>query len=144
MQTVHATTVALGEAGVLIRGPSGSGKSDLALRLVDGGGLLVADDRTALVAEGGILVARPPSVIAGRMEVRGLGVVRVPFRPLVRLRLIVDLVPADAKAAPERMPTAIRAELCGVALPCLRLRASEASAAAKIRLAVRLDPADIE
>ena len=70
---VHATCVAIGDRAVLLCGPSGSGKSDLALRLIDGGAQLVADDQVVLRAEGGRIVARAPEALAGRMEVRGIG-----------------------------------------------------------------------
>ena len=144
MQTIHATTVVLGDAGVLLRGPSGSGKSDLALQLIDRGGVLVADDRTALQAVGGLLIASVPATIAGRMEVRGLGVLRVRFQPQASVRLVVDLLPADAATPVERMPEPATADLCGIRLRRICLRAFESSAAAKIRLAVGLNPTDME
>src|SRR5690606_18170052 len=75
MLLIHATCVVIGEIGVILRGPSGSGKSDLALRLVDTGGLLVADDQVFLSVENGALVARAPPTISGKLEVRGLGIV---------------------------------------------------------------------
>src|SRR5690606_32729552 len=78
MATIHATCVALGDTGILLRGRSGSGKSDLALRLIDGGALLVADDRVALSLEGGRVIARPPAALAGYLEVRGVGPMPVP------------------------------------------------------------------
>ncbi len=141
MDTVHGTTVAIDGAGVLLRGPSGSGKSDLALRLIDGGAKLVADDRTALRRCDEGLVASAPDAIAGRLEVRGLGVVRLPALERVALSLVVDLVEA---AAIERLPEADVADLLGVAVPRLRLAPFEPSAAAKVRLAVRLRCGDIE
>jgi len=144
MRTIHATTVALGDIAVLIRGVPGSGKSDLALRLIDGGGILVADDQTALRPVAGQVMASPPASIAGRMEVRGLGIVRVPFRAEAPVRLVVDLLAPDTGEAVERLPAPHFADLCGIHLPCLRLRPFESSAPAKIRLAVRLGPADME
>ncbi|MGE3652127.1 MAG: HPr kinase/phosphorylase, partial [Reyranellaceae bacterium] len=75
---IHATCVALPEGGVLLRGDSGAGKSDLALRLIDGGARLVADDRTDLMREGDLLIARAPTSIAGLIEARGLGILRLP------------------------------------------------------------------
>jgi serine kinase of HPr protein (carbohydrate metabolism regulator) len=132
MSTIHATCVAIEGHGVLIRGPSGAGKSDLALRLIDGGALLVADDRVALSIEGGRLVARAPRPLAGLMEVRGLGIVEVPSAASAPILLVCDL--ADRV---ERLPDAETATLAGVALPLLRLAPFEASASAKLRLAVR-------
>lgn len=74
METVHATTIAIDGAGVLLRGPSASGKSDLALRLIDDGARLVADDRTVLALRDGIVEASAPPSIRGKIEVRGLGI----------------------------------------------------------------------
>jgi serine kinase of HPr protein (carbohydrate metabolism regulator) len=133
MILVHGTTVAVEGAGVLLRGPSGSGKSDLALRLIDGGARLVADDQTELtrVTEG--LVARSPASIAGRMEVRGVGILRVPTLPSALLRLVIDLV------APERVERLPEPQFCDYlqcSVPLLMVAPFEASAAAKIRLAL--------
>lgn len=136
MQTVHATTVAIDGDGVMIRGPSGSGKSDLALRLIDEGAVLVADDRTALSVEAGRVVARPPEAIAGMLEVRGLGIVRLPIQAAAPLFLVVDLV--DPSAC-ERLPEAKTVELLGCALPCIKLAPFETSATAKLRLRLRAD-----
>ncbi|MCA0301930.1 MAG: serine/threonine protein kinase [Proteobacteria bacterium] len=137
---VHATCVALrlGRTwrGVLLRGPSGAGKSDLALRLVDEGARLVADDRTDLAVQGGRLVATAPRTIAGLLEVRGLGIVSLPagrVAPRVAVALLVDLV---APRRIERMPSPAREKLMGVTLPVLALAPFEASAAAKLRLAL--------
>jgi HPr kinase/phosphorylase len=130
--TLHATCVALGDRGVLITGPSGSGKSDLALRLIDGGARLVADDLTTLRAENGGLVAVAPPRLAGRIEVRGIGILPVAAAPQVRLALEVVLAPSDAI---ERLPEPERAAYLGVALPKVRLDPFTASAAAKVRLA---------
>lgn len=141
METVHGTSVAVDGRAVLLRGPTGSGKSDLALRLIDGGAALVADDQTVLSRDGdGILASAPPR-IAGRMEVRGLGIVRLPALPGVPLRMVVDIVPAGEV---ERLPKAAETMLLGVPMPVLRLAAFEASAPAKIRLAVGLASEEIE
>ena len=75
-QQVHGTCIAIDGAGVLLRGPSGCGKSDLALRLIDGGAVLVADDRVSLEARAGDLVASAPDALAGLLEVRGVGIER--------------------------------------------------------------------
>jgi serine kinase of HPr protein (carbohydrate metabolism regulator) len=130
---VHATTVAIGGRGVLIRGAPGSGKSDLALRLIDAGARLVADDQTEVAREGKALVARAPKTIAGKLEVRGLGIVAVKAVRKVRLALAVDLV---AEGAEERMPEPAWIELLGLRLPLVRLAGFRASAPAKLRLAL--------
>lgn len=134
MSIVHGTCVIVGETGVLIRGPSGSGKSDLALRLMDRGALLVADDACEVAARDGALILRPPPPIAGRIEARGLGIVRVAYRPEARLGLIVDLAPA---AGIERLPEAADAEIAGVWVPRMQVDPTHPSADAKVRLAVQ-------
>ena len=135
---IQATCVVVEGLGVLLRGPSGSGKSDLALRLIDGGARLVADDGVELRREGERLLARlpptAPDYVRGRSEVRGLGILPAPAVAEAPLDLVIDLVAADAV---ERLPEPMTAELLGVALPLLRLCAQEPSAAAKVRLAVR-------
>ena len=134
MIRVHATSVALGGDGILLRGPSGSGKSDLALRLIDQGARLVADDQTELERVGGTLEMRAPATIAGRIEVRGLGIIRVPALAAAPLRLVVDLV---APQAAERLPEPQFCALLEVSVPLLRLAPFAASATAKLRLALR-------
>lgn len=133
MILVHGTTVALEGAGLLLRGPSGSGKSDLALRLIDGGARLVADDQTELTRVADGVIARSPASIAGRMEVRGIGVLRVPTVPSAPLRLVVDLVAPDRV---ERLPEPQFCEYLQCSLPLLALAPLEPSAPAKIRLAL--------
>lgn len=138
---VHATCVALQASGrqwrgVLLRGPSGAGKSDLALRLIDAGAKLVADDQTALFRRGRSLIAAPPGTISGLMEVRGLGIVQVGRsrqRARVPVALLVDLVPPEKI---ERMPEPAREDVLGVDLPVIALAPFEASASAKLRLAL--------
>lgn len=132
MTQIHASAVELGGRGVLLRGPSGAGKSDLALRLIDAGARLIADDRVDLAVESGRLVARPPAILAGRLEVRGLGLVTVPWVAAAPLALVVDLV---APAQVERLPERSQVEYLGIGLPLLALAPFEASAAAKLRLA---------
>lgn len=133
MILVHGTTVALEGAGALLRGPSGSGKSDLALRLIDAGARLVADDQTELTRVADGVIARSPASIAGRMEVRGLGILRVPTVPSAPLRLVIDLVAPDRV---ERLPEPQFCEYLQCSLPLLALAPFEASAPAKIRLAL--------
>lgn len=130
---VHATTIALGGHAVLLCGPPGSGKSDLALRAIDAGAVLVADDQTALSIAQGRLIARCPETIQGRLEVRGLGIVDLPWRDAVAVGLAVDLVPPETV---ERLPGAAVRTWLGISIPLLRLAAFEASSVIKLRLAV--------
>jgi serine kinase of HPr protein (carbohydrate metabolism regulator) len=125
--------VAIEGRAVLLRGASGSGKSDLALRLIDAGAKLVADDQSELRRVGDLLVVRAPSAIAGLIEVRGVGIVRLDAVKEAPVALIADLVPA---AEIERLPGRRTESLLGVALPVVALAPFEASAAAKLRLAL--------
>ncbi len=137
MERINATTVAIEGHGVMLRGPSGAGKSDLALRLIDEGAGLIADDFTDIERKDSRLVAHPPPAIAGLLEVRGVGIVRlIPLSPTA-LVACVDLVTAETV---ERMPRADAALIgtTGQKLPLFRLAPFEASATAKVRLAVRL------
>jgi len=134
MIRVHGTSVALDGAGVLLRGPSGSGKSDLALRLIDAGAALVADDQTELRRVSTGLRMSAPTAIAGLLEVRGVGILRVPSVPSAILRLVVTLVPSKAI---ERLPDPRRCLLLDCTIPEIALAPFEASAAAKLRLALR-------
>jgi len=134
MLMLHGTCVELGGAGVLLRGKSGSGKSDLALRLIDGGARLVADDQTIVELRGEILAASPPETIRGLLEVRGIGILRLPHASNIPLALVVDLVPPDSV---ERMPEPMRCDILGQSLPLIALPAFESSSSAKIRLALQ-------
>jgi len=136
--TVHASAVLAGARAVLIRGASGSGKSQLALQLVQAarGGVLpfarlVGDDRVHLQAAGGRLLVRPAQVLAGLIEVRGLGIVRLPYEACAVVGLVVDL-----KADAERLPAAERrqTEIEGVRLPRLAVAAGEAALPAVLTL----------
>ena len=131
---VHGTCVAIEGIGVLIRGEPGCGKSDLALRLIDEGARLIADDQVELVPKQDALFAAAPPSIAGRMEVRGLGIVAVPCIASVALGLVVELV---SPKTIERMPMASAWEHEGIRIPLIRLTSFEASATAKVRLAAR-------
>lgn len=137
IRPLHATCVALfgssGWTGVLLTGPSGAGKSDLALRLMEGGARLVADDATLVWREGDALHAACPGTIAGRMEIRGLGVVGAPCRIVTRPGLVVVCM----EVPPERLPDPERWSHDGVDLPLLRVDARAPSAAAVVRHAVR-------
>jgi len=130
---LHASCVELQGTGIVLLGASGSGKSDLALRLIDGGARLVADDRLTVERRGDLLLARPAPALAGLLEVRGFGIVRLPWHPESRLGLVVELQP-DAPLP--RLPEPDAYELLGVPLPHLRLDPRAPSAGAKIRLAL--------
>jgi serine kinase of HPr protein (carbohydrate metabolism regulator) len=139
----HAGLLALRVAGdwrgALIEGPSGSGKSDLALRALEAGWSLVADDRTLLWTCDGALFGRAPEPLVGLMEVRALGVLATSCRPFAEVRLIVRCVDSGEV---ERMPDTAARFLLGVELPVVSLAAREASATAKLgraltRLGVR-------
>lgn len=133
-ETLHASCVAIGDRAVLIEGRSGTGKSDLALRLIDRGAVLVSDDYTVLTRRDGALTASPPANIAGKMEVRGLGLIEVGYAQDVPVALVVV-----ADNDPVRMPEAeaLRA-IAGVMLPELRLSLLEPSAPIKVERALLL------
>jgi HPr kinase/phosphorylase len=135
----HATTVAIGGRGVLLRGASGSGKSDLALRLIDAGARLVADDQSELWRDGEAVLVRAPATIAGLIEVRGLGIVHLDPLPVVRLTLVVDLVAPDAV---ERLPEQRSETILGVSIPLVALAPFEASTPAKLRLVLAVAAGD--
>lgn len=132
--SVHAACVGWPMRGaVLIRGASGSGKSDLALRLVYGGACLVADDQVQLRVRERVLIASAPHQIKGLIEIFGHGIVRLDDSQLLQdapVKLVVDLL--SATTVPERMPKPAFAELSGCSLPLLRLDPDWPGAEAKI------------
>jgi HPr kinase/phosphorylase len=137
--TTHASAVLVGSRAVLIRGPSGSGKSRLALGLIEaalGGALLfarlIADDRAHLQASGGRLLVRPAEPLAGLLEVHGVGLLRLPYEPSAVVGLVVDLAAADAERLPT--PESRRTEIAGILLP--RLAVASGAAALPAVLAV--------
>lgn len=132
-ETVHASCVALGARAVLILGGSGRGKSDLALRLIDRGAKLVSDDYTVLAADCGRLFASPPQTIAGRIELRGVGLVEMEAASRMPVCLALDL-----DRAPERLPEPFSVDFLGIALPALGLAALEPSAPIKVERALFL------
>jgi serine kinase of HPr protein (carbohydrate metabolism regulator) len=132
-ETTHASCVAIAGRAVLIFGASGAGKSDLALRLLDRGATLVSDDYTILSAEQGRLLAGPPANIAGRIELRGVGIVERPFMSGLPVALAVDL-----DLPPERMPEARTRIFAGLAVPVIGLNGLEGSAPLKLEAALLL------
>ncbi len=133
MALVHASCVAIAGTGVLLRGAPGSGKSDLAFRLIDGGARLVADDQVDLRRDVGDLIATAPPRLHGLLEVRGLGIMRYPAAPEATLGLVIDLVFDDSV---ERLPEPIEWEIEGVRLPGLSVAAFHPSSSALLRAAV--------
>ncbi|MBP2316217.1 HPr kinase/phosphorylase [Azospirillum soli] len=132
MVTIHGTCVLVSGIGVLLRGASGSGKSDVALRLIDGGAQLIADDGVELRMVQGRLMATAPAALAGLLEVRGVGILAVPTAPEAEVRLVVDLVP---RGEVERLPDPETATLLEKAVPRLALHPFDASTTAKLRFA---------
>lgn len=120
---IHASCAAREGAGVLLLGPPGAGKSDLLLRLLDHGYALVADDRVELT-DG---VARAPAALAGLIEVRGLGILRLPYCIEARLALCVELAPSERLPAPEHRH----------GVPLIRIDPAQPSAAARVSAALR-------
>lgn len=134
MTMIHATCVAIGDVGVLIRGPSGAGKSDLALRLIDGGAMLVSDDYCDVSDRKGVLIAETLEAIAGKLEVRGHGIVELPHKNSIRVGLVVDL---DKKEDIVRLPETQTCTIEGVMISHLTVDPETPSAAAKVRLISR-------
>ena len=129
---IHGTCVEFEGAGVLFRGPSGSAKSDLALRLItEKGAVLVADDQVAVEAVNGTLKARPPASLAGLLEVRGVGLVRMDHRAPSDVRAVIDLCESGGR---ERVPRPRTTRIAGLPLPLFELDARESSAVSRVVL----------
>ena len=126
LETVHACCVLVGEHGILIRGPAGSGKSTLARTLVGDAGRVgfyaahVADDRTRIEARNGRLVARPVPAIAGKLEIRGAGLLSVAHEPAAVIHLVLDLSAEPPPRFPEEAEGAT--VLCGIGIRRLLLQ----------------------
>jgi len=142
---IHATLVALPRvqalpAGALLLGPPGAGKSDVALRLIEAGATLVADDQVDLSLGDGGLWGAAPSATAGLIEARGIGLIRLPFEKRARVAVVVELVTTEIERMPARRwyqpPQTFRARGGALRIPLFALNAFEASTPAKIRAAV--------
>ena len=133
-ETIHVSSVAIDGRAVLIGGRSGRGKSDLALRLIDRGAALVSDDYTLVKRVTGRLLAAAPPTIAGKMEVRGVGILDFPSVRDVPVALFVDLE-REVERLPETPETRM---IAGVAIPVLGISALEPSAPIKVEAALRL------
>jgi len=131
-ENLHASTVELGGRAVLITGPSGSGKSDLALRMLDRGFTLVSDDRTIVRKEGEGLVATAPVTIKGKLEIRGVGIVEMETVANVPVALVVELA-RDIERLPD---DGLERMIMGVAIPLIRVDAMTASAPSKVAVAL--------
>src|SRR5512132_630890 len=131
-ETLHSSTVAKDDRAVLITGPSGSGKSDLALRLLDRGFTLVSDDQTIVRREGDKLIASAPPNIAGKLEIRGIGIVDMETVSDVPVALYVELTSEIMRLPDDRRERPV----LGVNLPLVSVDALTASAASKVALAL--------
>ena len=131
-ETIHASTVASDGRAVLIAGPSGSGKSDLALRLLDRGFTLVSDDQTIVRRDGDRLVASAPPTIKGKLEIRGIGIVEMDTVDDIPVALFVELTSEIMRLPDDRRERPV----LGVNLPLVSVNALTASAASKVALAL--------
>ena len=131
-ETLHATTVSVRGRAVLIEGVSGAGKTDLALRLIDRGAALVSDDYSIVRRHGASVVATAPATIAGKIEVRGVGIIEMPHATEAPVALIVTLgEPATRLPEP-----GLARQILGIEIPLLALDGHEASAPIKVELAL--------
>lgn len=135
MSLYHATCILIKGKGVLLEGPSGAGKSDLALRLMSLGAQLVSDDYITLSKKAGALVATAPEKIAGKMEVRGLGLIDINHAREAAIDLVIELKPREHVP---RLSKGNTKTLEGVSIPTLTLHAFDASTPDKILLALKL------
>lgn len=127
---IHGTSVVLGENGLLITGESGSGKSDLALRLIDSGATLISDDLTICMKKETSIHLFSMEKICGLIEIRGIGLMKVPYIENIKLSMIIQLVDKEI----DRLPKIRKKKLLGLNFPLIKIFSKEASAVAKIKL----------
>jgi HPr kinase/phosphorylase len=130
---LHATAVSIDGNGVLLLGPAGSGKSDLALRLIDRGAILISDDAVPLETNGQLPLLTAAPNIEGRLEVRGLGICSVPFLTSAQLRLVAQLVDQVDRIPPDNLAITI----AGFAVPLVNIVPFEGSSTIKLEYAMR-------
>ena len=131
-ETLHASTVAVDGRAVMITGPSGSGKSDLALRLLDRGFILVSDDQTIVRRTGSRLIAAAPPTIRGKLEIRGVGIVDMAHVEDVPVALVVELT-SDIRRLPD---DSRERPILGIGVPLISVDAMTASAPSKVAVAL--------
>ena len=127
---IHSTSVVIEDLGLLIRGQSGSGKSDLALRLIDSGATLISDDLTICKKIGDYLYLYPHSKTKGLLEVREIGIMTVPYVENIKLTLVVELVEEEF----ERIPGMMSCSILGMKFPKIKIFGKSSSAVAKIKI----------
>ena len=126
----HSTSVVVEDLGIMIIGKSGSGKSDLALRLIDSGAMLISDDLTICKKSGNFLYLNSHKETRGLLEVREIGIMTVPYIDNIKLALVVELTDIDFK----RSPGEISCKVLGIRVPKIKILGRESSAVAKIKI----------
>ena len=135
MANIYASCVAFGDDGILILGESGSGKSDLALRLINDGAKLVADDRCEVFNQDQILIAKAPETIKGLIEARGIGIIKLDYQEQAKIKLVIRLSSQDKIP---RLPEIGTSKICDIDIKEFLLYPFEASAATKVKYALNV------
>ena len=130
LKRIHSTSVVIDDNGVLILGDSGSGKSDLALRLIDNGATLISDDISICRKNSDNIYLYCPPEIKGLLEVREIGIITVPFVERIKLRLVVNLKSNNN----ERFPKDSSFRILGIKIPIINIEGKNSSAVAKIKV----------
>ena len=130
LKRMHSTSVVIDDNGVLILGDSGSGKSDLALRLIDNGATLISDDISICRKNSNNIYLYCPPEIKGLLEVREIGIITVPFVERIKLRLVVNLKSNNN----ERFPKDSSFRILGIKIPIINIEGKNSSAVAKIKV----------